>query len=314
MSGYGPENANETSLLFNPVGLDRTYGVIFDVVNGEKTFCVNYEIEVRYTGKLNDYYLLFELRRKEMFINHKLPETLIDQFAAGCGEIIYPLEVISGTFGEFMGINNKKAILERWTRRKKELGRYYIGEKSEEILGQMDLALSSDRHLVASVFSDQFIALYFSKAYSFTKKQGQKEFETFIPVVPYTAAVKYTITQHTDRSVADNGTIQLFQKGHCSDPRSMEDIAKRMPVPVSGQLSQVHSPLKGDLELNYSLYAKDNTINSLTGNFSLSGTVADRSVKVQVYHLREKDSVITKDTAEEQPGEKKRRGFFSFFD
>lgn len=315
MSVNNFENANNAPLLFNPAGLNRTYGVIFDVVSGKKSFRINYEIGLRYTGKLNDYYFLFELSRKEVFIDHKLPETLIDQLSAGCGEIIYPLEVISGTSGEFMGINNKKIIAQRWNDKREELSRYYVGEKAEEILNQMDHALSSDRHLVTSVFSDQFISLYFSKVYLFSKKDFQKEFEIFVPVMPFNTAVKYTVQQYTDRSATDNGTIKVSQKGYCSDPRSMEDMAKGMPIPIADPLLQGNAALEGNFELNYSLYAKDNTINSITGSFTLSAANGNREVKVQVYHLREKDVINeTADKTIEKQEEKKRKGFFSFFD
>lgn len=287
-------------LFYNPTGLKRTYGVIFDLANGEKKLHVHFEVVIKYLGKLQDQYLLIEMDKKDVFINNQMPENTIDQFTAACGAILYPLEVITSSHGEFLGINNKKAIRERWEEKKPKLQQYYKGEKAEEIFTYMDLALGSDHHLVNSVFEDQFVALYFSKAIAISHKIGLETFEISIPGLPYTRAVKYEIKQETDGSPTDNGTIQLLQKGHCTDERDQID------------------PGKGEVNLRYSLYRKDHTINSITGSFDLFTKGTLRAIQVQVYHLREKDeagtAALQDNKQEEKKVEKKRRSFFSFLD
>ena len=307
------------ALNYHPANLNRTYGVVFNTIDGDKKLEIHYELTVKSLTSPHDGYLLFEVEKKDIYIDHRMPDLMIDQLNAACGRVIYPLNVLTDMNGVFKGIHNIKVILERWSALKPDLLRYYTGDKAEQIIRSMDSALNNSRHFLQSLVRDQFMSLYFADVLAVHRKIGVDQFDIQFPVMPYQQPLQYKVRQIFDDSVTDNGTVSFIRQGICVDGRGAEDIAAGRPVSLSAELMNIHTPLTGTLHLKYSIYKIDGTINSITGNVNVDFGDRLRQVNLQIYHLREKDmsnellvpAVETKN--EEQIIEKKRSGFFSFF-
>jgi len=307
------------ALNYHPANLNRTYGVVFNTVDGDKKLEVHYELTVKSLTSPHDGYLLFEVEKKDIYIDHRMPDLMIDQLNAACGRVIYPLNVLTDKNGVFKGVNNIKAILERWTALKIDLLRYYTGNKAEQVIRSMDSALNNNRHFLQSLVRDQFMSLYFADVLAVYRKIGIDQFDISVPLMPYQLPLQYKIRQIFDDSTTDNGTVSFIRQGICVDSRSAEDIAAGRPVAMSAELMNMHTPLTGTLHLKYSIYKNDGTINSITGNVNVDFGDRKRQLNLQIYHLREKDPAAdlivpaAENKTVEQTNRKKRNGFFSFF-
>ena len=307
------------TLNYRPSNLNRTYGVVFNTADGDKKLEIHYELTVKLLNSPHEGYLLFEVVKKDIYIDHKMPDLMIDQLNAACGKVLYPLNVLTDMNGVFKGVHNIKAILERWKELKQELLRYYKGDKAEQVIRSMDGALNNSRRFLTSLVRDQFMSLYFADVLAVHRKIGVDQFDIPFSVMPYQQPLQYKIRQIFDDSITDNGTVSFIRQGICVDSRSAEDIAAGRPVAMSAELMNIHTPLTGTLHLKYSIYTKDGTINSITGNVNVDFGDRLRQVNLQIYHLREKDIAgefllpVAENKTEEHTNVKKRSGFFSFF-
>ncbi|EDM38115.1 hypothetical protein PBAL39_00832 [Pedobacter sp. BAL39] len=284
-----PTPTNGLAPALNPLGLHRVYGVLFEIIKGGKETSIHFEAALSCDQKLADYYYIYQLNRGPLYINNSMPEMLIDQLNASCGQVIYPLQVITGPMGDFKGVNNKKEILQRWIDVKPELERYYKGALPMSVIAEMDKALNDNSRLLNSILSDQFIAVYFSDAYELSRRWGAGETRRGIPVLPFTRAQDYRLDYQTDFSPTDNGTFRVQFSGTYVDDRSAEDLHKKRPVAVADALSGTATPVTGAANLNYDFYSADGTIASVTGSYHLRLMDELHEVRLQIYHLKEKD-------------------------
>lgn len=275
---------------FNPVHLNRTYGVTytFDTAGSQQT--ISYEITVCCIRKHPGPQYLFEINKGQVYINDQAPEKMIDQLAERCGSVLYPLQVTVNEGGQFIAVANQPQIAAAWEALKPSVVQYYTGNVTDDIVEYMDLAVGSDAHIYQSLCRDWFMALYFSNVYQPGSDIMERPLTAALPVMPYTAPVHFAVTQKPVQHHTDSGCLILQQKGSCDDPRSVEDLLQEKEVPLSQQLYGVHTPLKGSMEITYKLYHKDYSINAIIGEcFMQLGAGREKKINFSIYHLREKD-------------------------
>lgn len=307
----------QSSFRFNPVHLNRTYGVTYIVEALGATQTISYEISLSCVRKIPGAGFLFEIHKGPVYINHQQPEKMIDKLAERCGKVLYPLQVTIDDNGQFTGIANVPQIATAWETEKPALLEYFTGTVTNEIVAYMDLAVSSPRHIYQSLCRDWFMALYFADLYQPGSDIMERQLTAALPVMPYTAPVLFRMTQQPLQHRTDSGCLVLQQKGNCSDPRSVEDLSAEKEIPLSQQLYGMHTPLKGQVELMYKLYHKDYSINAITGECSLlTAPGEEKKVTFTIYHLREKDKApapVVSVLLPEQPLTGKKKSIFSFF-
>ena len=83
------------SLEYNPLGLNRTYGVLIRIEDTkQKSTQIHFEIEVSCIEQITNQTYLFELNKKQIYINEKAANGLNEEFAETCGAVFYPLQLL----------------------------------------------------------------------------------------------------------------------------------------------------------------------------------------------------------------------------
>ncbi|MGY0040475.1 hypothetical protein [Pedobacter sp. NJ-S-72] len=134
---------------------------------------VHYEIEVSWIRELNEASFLFELDKKQVYINNKAPDKIVDKLAEEMGKILYPLQIVTNKYGFLTGIANIGVVRERWLVQKKSIVQRYEGKISDDAIAAMDSSLSDLGGLIETIKKDWFIALLFSGIYGL--KQGDSK-------------------------------------------------------------------------------------------------------------------------------------------
>lgn len=301
-------------LRLNATNLSRTYGVSLTIGTGGLSQTFNYEISLKY-AQLGGQQYLVEINKGRVYINDKSAEQMIDQFSEKCGSVLYPLKVQTDIKGRFIRITNHLELKDRWRKMKDELSAYYQGEVFVQLLNSMDLAINNELYLNKTISADWFFSLYFSPVYLINTESVHPEGELDLPVLPYTNPLKFNIKQSIDTTPTESKTFEIRQQGVYSDSRSAEDLLKGRTASLSDELEGIHTPAQGTAELKYKFYLSDHSISAVTGNINLLMGTTEKSVGIQIYHLREKDRLQTgasnTQIIEEVKPEKK-KGFFSF--
>jgi hypothetical protein len=302
-------------LRLNASKLNRTYGVSLVIGADDQLQNFHYEIQLSYTP-LNDQQYVVEINKERVYVNDKPAEQMVDEFAEKCGNTLYPLKVLTDVNGKFIKIVNYNQLQERWHNNRKKLQEYYTGNVVDNLLAAMDKAMSNELHVNKVIKSDWFFSLYFTPLYTINNKPDGNEGELKLPLIAYTAPLKFNISQSIDATPTESKTFEVKQLGTCSDSRSAEDLLKGLSAPLSGVLHDVHTAVKGTAELKYKLYLNDHTISSMVARSTVLIGTQERTADIQVYHLREKDSVaiskpsVMVDEPVKEP--EKKKGFFSF--
>src|SRR6187402_772406 len=105
----------------------RVYGFTCqNFENEELTSTVHYKIDVEC---IESYYnnCVFEINRKQIFIDEQAPDLKIEQIAEACAQAIFPIQVKVNQAGNIVKIENHDAIKKRWGPIKERLLKYYQG-------------------------------------------------------------------------------------------------------------------------------------------------------------------------------------------
>ncbi|OKS86985.1 hypothetical protein [Mucilaginibacter polytrichastri] len=302
-------------LRLNVAGLNRTYGVSIALGAENQSNNFHYEISLGYTQLTGNQYLV-EITKERVYINDKPAEQMIDEFAEKCGNILYPVKVLTNTRGEFIKVANYEEIKQRWNKEKESLSKYYEGDLAGDLITGMDRAVNNERHINQVIKNDWFFSLYFSPLYNINNNPNSNAGEIALPMLAYTQPLIFSITQTKDTSPTESKTFEIQQQGICTDARSAEDLLKGLANPVSGAFSDIHTPVEGAVELNYKVYLADCSISSITCKSKVLIGATERIAEISIYHLREKDRLKDSNPAllvEEQAEQpEKKKGFFSF--
>jgi len=109
------------SLPFYPLNLKRQYGLSFHIRQNGKEQKIYHELDVFCATSTQDGDFLFQLDKKQVYINNKAPDSLLDAMADRCGKLLYPLTVLVSRQGSFKNIANGAAIRQRWQDARPEL-------------------------------------------------------------------------------------------------------------------------------------------------------------------------------------------------
>jgi len=289
------ENTKLSSYKFDPKDINRKYGVIIKSKKEEKEdLKVHYEIDVK-SIKKDEKNNFFEINKHQVFINEKLPDSIIDRLSEKCGNVLYPLQVEVNTIGQVLRIINQNDIQERWEKLEHKINLEYKGDTIQRLLSNMKEIIMDSNKLTELVLNrDWFVILFFAPRYNHNK------YTLNLPVIPYKQNVEYAINQ-TIKSVATKLNERIITlKGKCIDKRSERDILRGNLISLNNKQETT-----GQLELDYTIYNNSTLIDSIVGKFNLlfpSGKT--KSVEIEMYNLFEKASEIEKEPSTDINSEK----------
>ena len=266
----------------------KIYGTIITYHNSELK--LHFETEVSFSGIDSHNNFLFELNKKQVYINNEAPKFVIDKLADAMGKVLYPLIVSVDADGFVNGIANYKHILTRWPGVKEKLQQYYKGNIAEDAIAQMERSLQQENILLNDIKNDWFIALFFSGIYGLQPYNFRQKSPLLLPVISYAPMVQYAVTREITEQHTQSKSFIIICKGKIDENRSAEDIMNGNPVPVFEALHGKATIAGGEASMRYLLYHKDFSIRSVTGkcSFTEPGN-KEKNIGFEIYHLPEKD-------------------------
>jgi len=307
-------DSNLSLIKFDPLSLNRTYGVILTISEGKNnTTKIHYEIEVTCEEELSNRTYLFVLNKKQVFINEKPASTTNEEFAEQCGKVLFPLNIIVSKNGICKEIYNHNEIKNRWNLLEKKLKQTYKHQEYINQINQRKRLFENKQQLNKIVLEkDWFIQLFFSGILAPNEKKI-KEFPLYVQgKVPFRLSSIYK--QHSK-----NKNKQIMHlKGVCVDKRSEYDILKGNP-PTAIEANEA----SGVLDIKYQLN-KQGHIDSIVGNSAIEFiSNKKREVAFEIYNLKSKIPVtkfekiklnqIEKDKEETEITKQEKKKVYSVF-
>jgi hypothetical protein len=263
----------------------RTYGFEFETYENEKLKNrIHYEIEIKCIQNeiIN---CIFEISRKQIYINNQAPDLMIEQIAEKAAETIFPILLKVTDSGEIEAIKNMDAIKKRWIIKKEEINAYYEGKIIEEIIEKTEKILLNPIALKQSICNNWFFHLYFKPLYiNYTKKLQQK----FIWESPIFGnnSLEYGVTHTIDENCSETNKIYINAKGISLEERSLNDIKKGIYPPQSSIENSISEEIESNMEVLYKLYGEDRSIFSIVGTFKTKIAPNTYSThNVGIYHI-----------------------------
>jgi len=230
---------NDYRLPFLPEGLDENYKVKYTSEVGDEIDVTEMNISVKWLAvDKNKYHLIQINRSTDIYINGKVPDTIMSELAVKTAEVLYPLKIVVDGFGKWMDIYNYSEIEDRWGRIKGELLDYYEGEVVETYIEHTENALENAETLLASIRSDYFLRTFFNGIHmSYTADYSSKNVVSF-PLEKEEESI-FEIQQKIAPYLDDNDFIKVKQEGFYVD--------------TSNNILYEYAPWKGNYEAVYFL-------------------------------------------------------------
>lgn len=257
----------ERVIRIKSAGYKRTYGVV--LLFDQKTK-IHFETDIRLLSQTKDNVHLFEIDRKQVYVNGTAPDFIIDKLADDLGKVLYPMTVSVNDEGFLKSIENRTAIQKRWIELKESITQYYTGEIAIAAIKKLEATINSDILLFRSLQNDWFLSLFFSGIYSLKSFDFRSPTLIRLPLIAYKPLVDYWITREITQQHTENKSLTITCKGSIK------------AAPASHENSS-------NLLLNYDLYHKDFSISSITGRVSLNTDENNKHIDIEIFHLKERD-------------------------
>ncbi|WP_438711115.1 hypothetical protein ACSTS3_21570 [Aquimarina muelleri] len=301
---------------YNPEGLKRTYGFVLkskDMVSNQQKQ-VHFETEVLYMAQRNNSFV-FEVRKKQVFVDEKSPSLLFDVLADHCGQVLYPVHLLVSPFGKFLRITNHKEIKERWGKKREILEKQYQGKEVDTLFEQMDKVINDEQKINATLKEDWFFTLFFNPIHGGYGNPASKA-EISLVFFPYSPPVVFDTKQSLTTNPNRADSIIYQQQGHCIDPRSLEEMQKGKRIFDEQKRNTKNT--EGTVNITYEIYKDSPVFDSIRGNAILEFPNGEaKEIHVEIYNLKNKipktsleKEILDQDIKATQPKPKKHYSLF----
>lgn len=279
------------SLNFGASNQKRTYG--FSCEEFENDALKNqifYEVEVDFLSDRSGRNCVFEISRKQIYINNKAVGLKIEQIAHQAAQTIFPLRIKTKPNGEIEEILNYTSIKKRWLDERPNFQKYYKGEKLAKVIAKIDALLLHDAVLKEFISQSWFFHLFFKPLYiSYTEKLSSKHI--WESPVFGNQSIRYEAIHTIKEHYSATDKININVAGVAVDEKSIDEIISGYNFPKS-KLSQTKGePVVSKMQVDYQLYAEDRSIFSIAGSFETRiDENTQHKIKTEIYHLAESAS------------------------
>ena len=230
----------------------KTYG--FQVENYENETLINkihYLLEMVYKKNENKQIVL-EINRKQVYINNKQPDTIIEQLANSISETIFPIQLQLRSNGEIESVANHKELQERWQTKKEKLAAYYKGDIADKIIAKANIFFKNKHIITESLTQNWFFNLFFKPIYGSYSTKKEINYNSTFPF--------------------ESTAFEIIQ--------NLEDVySKTNKVIVNAKGESLNSKTKNEATIQYKLNELDKSIFSIIGTF----TSNNMKTKVEIY-------------------------------
>lgn len=277
------DRKKEISRSLFPIGYytPKTYGYILE--NYEENHLKNkihYEVDVVYI-KNNLNLKIIEINRKQVYINHKMPDVAVEQLLDKIAQSIFPIALQINNTGTITAIANHEEIKERWLANKEKLSDYYKKEQSDVIIKKADMYFSNEEELIRMLLHNWFFNLFFQPIYyNYPEKKGIKH-TTKVPFLSK-RLVDYEITQTLNEVYTESGKMIINQVGKIADHRTIDEVLQNKMILDKDRLNVELVQSEGNVQ--YKLNSSDNSIFSVIGTFSTKmSNEKTNKIQVEIY-------------------------------
>ncbi len=300
-------------LFLNALGLHRRYGLVLRVGPAENTVKVHYEATVTCAEVAGRGVFRLQVQKGPVYINHGLPDSLLDVMAADFGKVLHPVIADVGETGVFHRVHNAADIQGRWAAGRPAFARYYTGPLAERALSTMDAA-TADAHFMAQRLRHDWLFTLLCAPVYVRYQEHKASAEMHMPLVPYKPPVKFDAALAVAAQPTPNGFVRISATGACADARSAADMLAGRPAPLAPE----EPGATGRVSLEYKVYPHNGTLYSATGEATLDvpGS-AERRVEIELYQLNPRDPIpgkkqkTTSTIIQEVEPSSKKKGWFS---
>lgn len=195
----------------------KEYKAQYTTEVGDEIDVLELEISVEWLAADKNGFHLFEINRgKNIYINAKVPDAVMDELDAKTAEILYPLKIVVDESGKWIDIFNYDEIVIRWKHIKREILDYYDGEVAENHIDLIEYALEDSDTLLATLSSDYFLRAFFNGIHVAYTADFMLEDTISFPLEKDKEAV-YEIEQKVTPYLDESGFIKVEQRGNYVD-------------------------------------------------------------------------------------------------
>lgn len=271
----------------------RTYGFSFESFENKiSQHQLFYEIEVHSKDVTGSGSYVFEINRKNIYINNKSPKSHIEKIANTAAQTIFPVRIKIKKDGQIDHIDNHDLIEERWLAARKKILRYYKGEKTAKVVRQIDAVLLNSNQLKHSIEQNWFFHLFFKPLYINYGEKLQTKHIWQSPVFG-NQFIEYGVVQSIQENYSDDDKVLINADGIAIDQRTIKEIESGFKFSQEKLSETVPTPpfVESDMNVDYKLYKEDRSIFSVAGTFN---TKIDeniyQTIQLEIYHLAESSS------------------------
>ncbi|WP_374172422.1 hypothetical protein [Flavobacterium tructae] len=242
----------------------KTYGYTFENFEGDLLKNkIHYEIEAVY--KKNDFDLkIIEINRKQVYINHKMPDVAVEQLLDKIAQNLFPIALKIGDTGEIKAIANHNVIKERWLANKEELTDYYKKEQSDTIIQKADLYFNDEKELMKMLSKNWFFNLFFKPVYGYYPEKKEIQYVAKVPFLSK-GLLEYEIAQTLQNFYTKSGKLIVTLIGKTKDHRTIDEVLQNKTVLEKDRPNIQTIQSQGSVQ--YKLNSSDNSIFSVIGTF-----------------------------------------------
>ncbi|MFH6963107.1 hypothetical protein ACHRVK_11970 [Flavobacterium plurextorum] len=264
----------------------RKYGYQYQNFINEKLINeVHYEIEIncKPQNTWNDF--VYEINRKQIYINQKEPQLLVEQMLDKSSKVIFPLKIATAKDGTMAEICNHKEIVDRWQSIKGQLGDYYYSETAYKVLNKIQKLIFNKLELEKSLQLDWFFHLYFSPIYIDYPLETPQDYHWKSPIFG-NQTVDYLLSQTLKEYYTATNKVIINAKGKSIDERSIAEILNGITYPQAKLQNKPYQAVESEMEIQYKLYDEDRNPFSIIASINTKMDETNtKTQKIGLYHL-----------------------------
>jgi hypothetical protein len=249
-----------------PFKTKKSYGVcIQNFDNDDLKHTIHYEIEVICIVNNVDHSFVFELDRKQVYINNIEPDLKIEKIATKAGSALFPIQIKTNLHGQIAAIVNYKAIKKRWLLVKQDIEDYFKGGMAQKIVDNIETILFNEEDFKQSLYKNWFFTLYFSPLYMIYNATLKRQVKRDYPIFGDKTA-QYEAIHRLNNKYTSSSKIAITIEGKATDVRTIEEVISG-ESDLKSQFNPEVVSIASEFELQYFLNINDNSINSINGSF-----------------------------------------------
>lgn len=164
----------------------------------EKT--LQYEMKVSLLGGSTSTDFGYEIDCQNLLIDNVEPNTVFEQLAHDCGQIIFPLRFSIDKSGTIKHLYEYTKVLERWHELKERLLNYYEGDMAVNYILRMDRNLHHIETLKQLLRNQLFFYFYFSPLPSYPLSYNDFLLWKTAPFMDFEGEIKMVTTTHVEEN------------------------------------------------------------------------------------------------------------------